>query len=188
MLFVTGATDASDMTVYFNITPATSDSASSTSMTSTSSASSSATTKAELSPTSSVSYPSASTTASAAASQSSSDLNASAKIGLGVGIPAAAIVGVLASWLVFRRRRAPIAQGHQEQPQEQPQEDQVMPMGLNGFTGGEYRPASKAMTYGPAPSTCGSVPLPSTDTVSAMYEASNKPATVSELYAPTYRS
>lgn len=185
MLFVTGATSASDMTVYFNITSDDSDSAStddSSTSTSGSSASSSATTRAQLSPTLPVSNPSASTTASDAASQSSSDMNSSAKIGLGVGIPAAAIVGVLATWLVFRRRRAPTAQGGEEQPQE----DKVVPMGVDGATGATSRPVSKALSHGPPSSTHGSVPLPSTHTGPAVYEASNEPANVSELYAPTY--
>ncbi|KAJ0115067.1 hypothetical protein J7T55_001476 [Diaporthe amygdali] len=185
MLFVTEATSASDMTVYFNITSPDSDSAStddSSTSTSASSASSSATTRAQLSPTLTVSNPSASTTASDAASQSSSDMNSSAKIGLGVGIPAAAIVGVLATWLVFRRRRAPTAKGCEEQPQE----DKVVPMVVDEATGATSRPASKAMSYGPASSTHGSVPLPSTHTGPTVYEASNEPANVSELYAPTY--
>lgn len=184
MLFVTGATEASDMTVYFNITGTDSDSDSDSASTSTSSASGSATTKAELSPTSTDSTPSASTTASDAASQSSSDMNASAKIGLGVGIPAAAIVGVLATWLVFRRSRAPTPQVREGQPQE----DKVMPVGFDGSTGATSRPASNVMAHGPASSTRGSGPLSSTDIRPTVYEAHNEPANVSELYAPTYRS
>lgn len=188
MLFVTGATNASDMTVYFNITSPDSDSAStddSSTSTSTSNASGSATTRAQLSPTQTVSNPSASTTASDAASQSSSDMNSSAKIGLGVGIPAAAIVGVLATWLVFRRRRAPTAQVSEEKPQE----DKVVPMGVDGAneaTGATSRPVSKATSHAPASSTHGSVLLPSTHIGPTVYEASNEPANISELYAPTY--
>ncbi|KAG8156474.1 hypothetical protein KVR01_013708 [Diaporthe batatas] len=188
MLFFTGATTASDMTVYFNITAASSDTVpTSTSDASTSapSASSSAATKAQLSPTTTVSDPPAGVTASNSnsATPSSSDLNASAKIGLGVGIPAAAVVGVLATWLILRRKRAPAAQGHKGQHQQ----DTVMPMGTHGLTGPTSRPVSKATTYGPASITNGSVRRPNTATGTMVYEASNEPANVSELYAPTYR-
>lgn len=142
VLFVTGATGASDRTVFFNTSSAdaVSTSASTTAFDRVTNAASISTSSSNPSPTTTAlasGLPSASSTSS----DSFSALHSSAKIGLGVGIPAAAIIGVGPGWLASLRGKA---QGKQQSPGGPPKENS--PMDLAGYSADTPKPSSRVVT------------------------------------------
>lgn len=104
-LYKTGATSPDDWTVYFNISSPSSGVSTSTTLTSATTSSASSTT----SPTSETTSPARETTSASSSNTGASQggFDTGAKVGIGIGIPVAAVLGIAAGWLIFRKRKSP---------------------------------------------------------------------------------
>lgn len=177
MIFVTGSTNASDGTVYFNISSA--DATSDSTSVASASLSASATSTASASTMSSILSPSTSAGASglpssSTASDDSSALPVSAKIGIGVGIPVAAIAGIFAGWLLFRRARP------YKRPPQSIQTAADGSTGLDGSTLASPKHGYGVPSYGPVSST-------TSQWGTSVHEAGHEMSAPSELYGSSAR-
>lgn len=183
-IFVTGATTSDDNSVYFNISSADS-----------SASSVSAIDTAPISPPNASSVPGPATTAPASGlpsasptSESSPASDSSAMIGLGVAIPAAAILGIGAGWLAFRRGKTKgspspasvVAPSKEDKSEEFRGSSAVSPKPHATSSAIAYGHPPSAPAYGP-PS---SAPMYKPEFDAPVYEASNETVAPSELYTP----
>lgn len=183
-IFVTGATTSDDNSVYFNISSAES---------SKTSTSASDTLPASLPNSSSVPSPASTALASglppaSPTSESVPALSSPATIGLGIAIPAAAILGIVAGWLAFRRGKA---QGSPPPTSAVAPSQEARSEGLRGSSvaSPKSQAASSVIAYGPPPSepaygTPANATMYKAGFSAPVYEASNEAVGPSELYTP----